>query len=98
MSAPARGLALLLVALVLSLRALAYASPPDPTWIDGFYDDADYDDVVILITATPGTPPATLVRGVDPHWTPVWLVVEAFDAPAPSGAPPQRPSRGPPRP
>src|SRR2546427_1726513 len=38
---------LLLVALVW-LTPLAYASPPDQTWIGGFYDDADYDDVVLL--------------------------------------------------
>jgi len=26
--------------------ALAYASPPDPTWHAGIYDDSDYDDLV----------------------------------------------------
>ena len=34
------------------LQPLAYADPPDPTWIAGFWDDADFDDVVILITST----------------------------------------------
>ena len=38
---------LLLVPLVW-LTPLAYASPPDQTWIGGLYDDADYDDVVLL--------------------------------------------------
>ena len=32
---------------------LAYASPPDPSWIRGIYDDHDYDDVVGI--ATDGT-------------------------------------------
>jgi hypothetical protein len=32
------------------LVALGYASPPDPTWIGGIYDDADYDEVVRLVT------------------------------------------------
>ena len=32
------------------LTSLAYASPPDASWIPGVYDAADYDDVVILIT------------------------------------------------
>jgi hypothetical protein len=32
------------------LLPLAYASPPDPTWIAGIYDNADYDDVVALVT------------------------------------------------
>jgi len=41
----------LLPALV-ALTALAYASPPDPAWVSGFFDDGDHDDVVILITST----------------------------------------------
>ena len=32
------------------LIALAYASPPDPTWITGIYDNAGYDDVVSFLT------------------------------------------------
>jgi hypothetical protein len=43
-----------LVGVLLTLRVLAYADPPDPSWIAGFWDDADYDDVVILITSTSG--------------------------------------------
>ena len=43
----------LLLALV-SLPCLAYASPPDPTWLVGFYDDADYDDVVGSINSLAG--------------------------------------------
>ena len=42
-----------LLALVVLLAAtvpLAYASPPDPIWIGGVYDDDDLDDVVVLIT------------------------------------------------
>ena len=41
-----------MVSIILTVP-LAYASPPDPTWIPGLYDDADYDDVVGL--ATDGT-------------------------------------------
>jgi hypothetical protein len=37
------------------LPALAYASPPDPAWIQGLYDDADYDDVVALATSGCGS-------------------------------------------
>ncbi len=44
--------ALLLLVLGGGLTALAYASPPDPAWIRGIYDDADFDDVVVLITST----------------------------------------------
>ncbi len=44
----------ILVSVLLTLPVLAYVSPPDPTWIAGLWDDADYDDVVILITSTSG--------------------------------------------
>ena len=43
-----RVLTLLLLVPLVWLTPLAYASPPDQTWIGGFYDDADYDDVVLL--------------------------------------------------
>ena len=33
------------------LTPLAYASPPDPAWVDGFFDDDDHDDVVVVITS-----------------------------------------------
>ena len=39
------------VALPAVLTALAYASPPDPSWIKGIYDDGDFDNVVVLITS-----------------------------------------------
>jgi len=39
---------------VASLSSLAYASPPDPTWIPGIYDDADFDDVVGLVVMEKG--------------------------------------------
>jgi len=42
-----------ILVLVLSV-ALAYASPPDPSWIAGIYDDCDYDDVVGLVTNVTG--------------------------------------------
>jgi hypothetical protein len=47
-----------LLGLVLpTLVALAHASPPDETWLPGIYDDADFDDVVTLITVSSGAPP-----------------------------------------
>jgi hypothetical protein len=50
----ANALLFLLVACFVSLTPLAHASPPDPTWIPGIYDDADYDDVVSLATSGDG--------------------------------------------
>jgi len=47
-------LAFLLCVVVCSLSLLAYASPPDPPWARGVYDDADFDDVVCFIVANSG--------------------------------------------
>lgn len=49
---------LLLLAPV-ALPGLAHASPPDPTWIPGIYDDGDGDDVVSLIASGTGHAPVT---------------------------------------
>jgi hypothetical protein len=51
-----RALGIWLNAAVLGmLVALAYATPPDPTYLGGFWDNADYDDVVILVTSAIGS-------------------------------------------
>jgi len=91
-----RSLTLVLLGLVLSLRALAYATPPDPTWIAGLYDDDDYDDVILLVTSTAGAPPAVIARTVDPCWALMWISLASDDGATPS--PPLAPhrSRGPP--
>jgi hypothetical protein len=36
------------------LTGLAYASPPDASWIPGIYDNADLGDVVVLVAAASG--------------------------------------------
>ena len=55
----------LLVALV-TLTSLAYATPPDPTWASGFFDDDDNDNGVFLVTSS--------LAALDPFplccWTP----------------------------
>jgi len=48
-------LALLVLAAGLVLPALAHASPPDPSWIPGVYDDADFDDVVTQVVSGTGS-------------------------------------------
>jgi len=47
-----RLLVLVLLACCGTLPLLAYASPPDPTWLPGIYDNADYDDVIGLLADT----------------------------------------------
>jgi hypothetical protein len=43
---------LVLLASCGTLPLLAHASPPDPIWLPGIYDNADYDDVIGLLTDT----------------------------------------------
>src|SRR5215468_12365080 len=44
--------ALPIVLVLILLTALAFASPPDPCWVAGFYDGADGDDIVSLVYDT----------------------------------------------
>ncbi len=57
--------ALLLLAAHLWLPPFAYADPPDQLWVQGIFDDADYDDVVLLVMAMTGivvSPPVLDMR------------------------------------
>ncbi len=66
----ARRVSLLLLATALLLIApLAHATPPDQIWQPGLYDGADFDDVVLLITAGISSLPAVL-----PAWSVAWTV------------------------
>ena len=49
----------IVMALVL-LPAIAFSSPPDPSWIAGIYDGADGDDVVTSVYETAGVGAAWL--------------------------------------
>jgi hypothetical protein len=42
----------LIAAVLGSLVPLAYASPPDPTYLAGIWDNADYDDVVTFVASS----------------------------------------------
>ncbi len=52
-----RLLIILLLLAPVALPGLAHASPPDPTWIQGIYDDDDGDSVVTLIASGTGHAP-----------------------------------------
>ena len=75
MPVPSR-MVLVLIALMLVLTPMAMASPPDSTWLAGFWDDADFDDVVLLVTGAAGaveshlaavtTSPVVVVRTINP--------------------------------
>ena len=62
----------LLVALV-ALTALAYATPPDPTWVSGFFDDDDNDNGVFLITSS--------LAALDPFPVACWTPFPVFGSP-----------------
>lgn len=49
---PTRLVALLILIALAALTPLAHASPPDPTWVAGWWDDGDHDDVILLVCAT----------------------------------------------
>jgi hypothetical protein len=61
---PGRALRILLFVCLTSVTPLAYASPPDSTWMDGVYDDADGDDIIVSLSWAAWivelTPPASL--------------------------------------
>src|SRR5215470_2486355 len=84
------------VLVVASLSSLAYASPPDPTWIPGFYDDADFDDVVGLVVMEKGlveSQDLTSLRYVAP---PALVLLTSPDAAPASHSVPTLHARAPP--
>jgi hypothetical protein len=90
----------LLIGLLLLVPAaapgLAQASPPDPTWIPGVYDNADGDDVVTLIASGCATPPSAAAAApfvrlvVLLPGTPEPAPLARWTVAAPSRAPPVR--------
>jgi hypothetical protein len=63
-----------LVAFILTLTPLAYASPPDPTWELGLFDGDDFDEVVEYITSAAGLADGPVVRWLHP--VPVFFVLK----------------------
>jgi hypothetical protein len=65
-----RLMALPLTFCLVTLTSLCHASPPDPTWIAGLYDDGDHDDVVLDVTGAMAVPPALPPHVAAPAETP----------------------------
>lgn len=63
------GVVLLGTIVVAMLTPLAYASPPDPSWIAGIYDDGDYDNIVGFATSCHGA--HQVVAPADDHSLPL---------------------------
>ena len=79
---PILALIVALLMVLIALTPLAYAEPPDPTWVSGFFDAGDNDDGVFLVTSSLAT--------IDPFplcdWSPfpVFGPRVAFDASGPA--------------
>jgi len=51
-SRPARLSVMLLAFLLIAPVTLAHASLPDQTWLEGIYDQADFDDIADVLTSS----------------------------------------------
>ena len=80
----ARLLVVFIACLLIGFAPLAYADPPDPLFIAGFWDDDDFDKIVVYIL---GSYDVQLVPSTDmvPLWAPIELVrlLELSAAPTP---------------
>jgi hypothetical protein len=83
--------------MLLVLTPLALASPVDPTWIPGLWDDADFDDVILFLTSDlhlldTSDRPAAGASGLVPVPVldpPAAVVIGQVYEPGPARAPPQ---------
>lgn len=66
-----------------TLSALAFASPADPSWISGIYDDADSDDVGALVTAGTGNVAPVIPAVSRPSLLPLGRLLDCADTAAP---------------
>ena len=91
-----RLVALVVAGVVACGPILAYADPPDPTWISGFWDDADLDDAIARVISTAGVAETHAQSALEPHWMSIWAGPPADDPRAPSPVFAPYPPRGPP--
>ena len=66
------------------LTPMAQASPPDPSWIRGMYDDGDFDDVIGLITFGSGLVAEIVRVEIRPELSVVTAILTADDDSVPS--------------
>jgi len=72
-----------LLTVLVALTPLAYATPPDPTWVSGFFDDDDNDNGVFLVTSSQVTLDAFPLCS----WTPFPVFGRAVPSEDPGTAP-----------
>ena len=66
--------ALFIVTLLVVNPIGAFADPPDPTWISGYWYDDDFDNAVIAIAGTSAVEAPSSTDGGAPLWRLVWCV------------------------
>jgi len=72
-------LLVILVGLLLGLVPVAYASPPDPTWIGGYWDDDDFDNAVTSIVSA-----CAIVISPIPDAAPQWARLAGIELAEPA--------------
>jgi hypothetical protein len=88
-------LALIAMCLV-SETPLAYATPPDQTWLEGIYDDDDGDDVVVSLSWGAWLVYLAPLTGVTPRFVAVPFALPGTARLLPTPARPEFLSRAPP--
>ena len=78
------------------LTPIAYASPPDPSWIRGVYDGGDFDDIIVLVTSGAGIVDPAWLTELRPLPPPAILPVQRADSFAAAPSPSSLHSRAPP--
>jgi hypothetical protein len=89
-------LALAALSILVAVTALAYASPQDPVWVMGVYDDADYDDIVALIISGAALVEPFAPARPRPVATLVRYALRTAETPVPGPSPSANPVRAPP--
>jgi len=69
--------------LLLWLTPAAYADPPDPTWLGGYWDDDDFDTVVVFL-ASAFAIHVPIEITADPVWVPIDRLEPAAETFVPS--------------
>ena len=90
-------LVVVLIGLLFVLSPMAFASPPDPSWLGGFWDDADFDDVILHLTwccpaLSSGQPSFDATAGA----TVIGLVLDRHEDPLPGSSSFSHDTRAPP--
>jgi len=89
---------ILLLFLVLALLTpMAYAIPPDPSWIHGLYDGGDFDDVALVVTSGAGIVELSPVADLSSAPPPIVWPIHSGDGPVSTEHPGSLHSRAPPR-